>query len=242
MLGWIAAGTDRVQAVAPWIASRLIALHPPLASRLDVDPMGIELPAFGTTPPPPPPLRILFVGRLVPRKGVSTLLEAMMMAPETLLTIVGDGPERPRLELLARPLGDRARFLGERSPRDVDVLTPRHHVIAAPSLPYPRGGEGTPTAVLAAMGAGLVPVASATGGLADLLAFGDLGIAVPPGDAVALAAALRTLAAAPRTLDVLADRARLSSFKHAWPQAAARVEARLQCARASGTRPQDRVQ
>ncbi|MFH1531513.1 MAG: glycosyltransferase family 4 protein [Pseudomonadota bacterium] len=231
VLAWIAAGTDRIQAVAPWIAARLAALHPPLASRIDVDPMGVEIPEPGPPPPATPPLRVLFVGRLVPRKGVAILLEAMASTPEVSLTIVGDGPERRRLEALARPLGSRVRFLGERPPCEVPALHTSHHVIAAPSLPYPRGGEGTPTAVLAAMAAGLVPVASNTGGLADLLASGEHGLTFAPGDAAGLAVALRRLATSEETLSDRSDAARGSTRMHAWPQLAARVEARLRWAR-----------
>jgi glycosyltransferase involved in cell wall biosynthesis len=230
-LAWLGEGTDRIQAVAPWIAARLATLHPPLASRIDVDPMGVVVPVDAAQAPPARPLRVLSVGRLVPRKGVMTLLEALHTTPEVTLTVVGDGPARARLEAAARPLGAQVRFLGEASPSEVAAQIAAHHVIAAPSLPYPRGGEGTPTAVLEAMAAGLVPVASRTGGLSDLLVSGEDGITVTPGDPAALAAALRWLSEHPDERQAMAGRARLRASPQAWELVAARVEARLRGAR-----------
>jgi len=226
-LAGIAAGTDRFQVVAPWMAARLKALHPPIASSVDVDPMGVVLPTDKAAPRPPPPLRVLYVGRLVQRKGVATLLEAVAAVPEATLTIVGDGPERARLETAGSLVGERVHFLGARSPQEVLDLHGEHHVIAAPSLPYPRGGEGTPTAVLDAMAAGLVPLGSRTGGLADLLASGEHGVLVPSDNPDALAAALRRLADTPETLADLSRSARAVTREYAWPQSAARLEARL---------------
>lgn len=230
ILAWVAGGTDRIQAVAPWIATRLTELHPPLGSTIDVDPMGVSLPeSLGS--PPPPPLRVLFVGRLVPLKGVADLLDAIASVAEATLTIVGDGPERANLEQRARPIRDRVHFLGELSPKAVTDLYATHHVIAAPSLPYPRGAEGTPTAVLSAMAAGLVPVASSTGGLADLLAPGGIGVSIPPGDTGALTAALRHLAASKRTLTKLSEAALVKGREQAWAKVAVRVETRLRALR-----------
>ena len=230
-LSWIGGGTDRIQAVAPWIAARLAELDPSLASRIDVDPMGFTAPTTPARAPAAPPLRVLFVGRLVLRKGAATLLEALPVAPGVRLTIVGDGPERARLEAMAESLGERVRFLGEQPPSEVAAQCATHHVIAAPSLPYPRGGEGTPTAVLEAMAAGLVPVASRTGGLSDLLTPGEDGITVPPGDPASLAEALRWLTGHPDARREMSRMARERVREQGWPAVATRVEARLRGAR-----------
>ena len=227
LLRWIADGTDAVQAVAPHIGDRLAALCPTLEDRIFVEPMGISAPAPAAPPPPPPPLRVLVAGRLSPRKGVAVLIEAAEAVPEVVLTIVGDGPERIRLEARARPLGARARFLGEQPPAALDAIYTSHHVVAAPALPYPQGAEGTPTGVLRAMAAGLVPVASETGGLADLLASGREGILVPPGDPAALADALMSLAGAPNRLAACANAARNRGHAHTWPKVAVRVDERV---------------
>ncbi len=227
LLAWVAEGTHRVQAVAPRIATRLATHHPPLAGRIDVDPMGVPLSPNPAPAPTPRSLRVLVVGRLVPRKGVQTLLDAAGQVPGVSVTVVGDGPARAPLAARARPHGAPVRFLGEQAPRAVTRLYPEHHVIAAPSLPYPTGGEGTPTAVLGAMSAGLVPVASRTGGLADLLDAEECGLLHRPGDAPALAAALRRLRDHPDAVASLAASARGRAREQTWSQVAARVEARL---------------
>ncbi len=228
LLRWIAEGTDAVQAVAPHIRARLAALCPTLEDRIFVEPMGVPPPSSApVSPAPPPPLQVLVAGRLLPRKGVAVLIEAAAAAPEVIITIVGDGPERTRLEAQAQPLGGRVRFLGEQPPAALDAIYPSHHVVAAPAIPYQRGAEGTPTSVLRAMAAGLVPVASKTGGLADLLASGREGILVPPGDPMALADALVHLAEDPSRLAGCANRARTCGQDHLWPQVAERVDTRL---------------
>ena len=228
LLRWIAEGTDAVQAVAPHIRARLAALCPRLEDRIFVEPMGVPPPdSAPASPAAPPPLRVLVAGRLLPRKGVAVLIEAAAAAPEIVLTVVGDGPERIRLEALARPLGGRVQFLGEQPPAALDAIYTSHHVVAAPALPYPRGAEGTPTGVLRAMAAGLVPVASKTGGLADLLTSCQEGILVPPGDPTALASALAHLAGDPSRLAACANAARTRGQDHLWPRVAERVDTRL---------------
>lgn len=135
------------------------------------------------------------VGRLVPVKAVDAIIrafEAIVAArPDAHLAIVGDGPERPRLERLARDaaFSGRIRFTGFRRdlPRvyaDLDVL-----LLASKS-------EGTPLALIEALAAGVPCIATAVGGVPDVLADGA-GILVPPGDDAALARAALALFAAP---------------------------------------------
>ena len=92
----------------------------------------------------------VFVGRLHPVKDVDTLLAAAAMVPELELVIVGDGPERPRLEARARRLGveRRVSFRGF-SPRVVDVLR------ASDAFLLSSHGEGMSNALLEAMACGL---------------------------------------------------------------------------------------
>lgn len=138
-----------------------------------------------------PPV-VLTVARLDAQKGLPYLLEAATLVPEAAFVIAGDGPERARLEALARDLGlgDRLVFLGRRG--DIPALLASCDLFVLPSL-Y----EGLPLAVLEAMAAGKPVVATAIGGTDEAVAHGETGWLVPPGDPAALAGAIRALLADP---------------------------------------------
>jgi glycosyltransferase involved in cell wall biosynthesis len=137
---------------------------------------------------------ILSVGRLVPIKGFDVLVRAAALAgapavsPPLTVVILGDGPERARLEEAARRLNVDLRLPGFVSRVDVGRWMVAADLYVQPSLRLPSGRtEGLPTATLEALAAGLPVVASASGGLADLRGVST----VPPGDAHVLAAHLQ---------------------------------------------------
>jgi glycosyltransferase involved in cell wall biosynthesis len=125
------------------------------------------------------------VARLSPEKGVDRLLDAFailrLQHPRTHLLIAGDGPERGRLESQAARLGlgDAVTFLGY-CERVQDVL-PQCDAFALPSLT-----EGIPLALLEAMAAGLPCVATAVGGVPEVLVDGESGLLVAPDSPSAL--------------------------------------------------------
>jgi glycosyltransferase involved in cell wall biosynthesis len=150
-----------------------------------------------------------WVGRMEePKKGLSTLLRAVPALaarhPAARLVLVGDGPARAGLEVLARELGvaGRVRFVGAR--QDAAALCGAFDVFALPSL-----WEGFGMVLLEAMAAGVPAVASRVGGVPEVM--GETGVLVPPGDPAALAAALAGL------LDRPAEVARLgeAAFRRA---------------------------
>jgi len=131
---------------------------------------------------------VIWVGRLDPVKRVDVLLRALRgLADERAvqLLIVGDGPERGRLEGLVGQLSlaERVCFCGMR--QDVAALLGAADVFVQPSE-----WEGLPLAALEAMAAGLPVVASRTAGLVDVVADQVTGLLTPVGDAQALGAAL----------------------------------------------------
>ncbi|HEX5441429.1 MAG TPA: glycosyltransferase [Ktedonobacterales bacterium] len=132
---------------------------------------------------------VVFVGRLVPEKGVAVLVEAFAQLlsgyPTAKLVIVGDGPDRASLEALARRLqiARSVVFAGARN--DVAPFYLLADVVAIPSLSEPFG-----IVAVEAMAAGRPVVASNVGGLADTVVDGQTGRLAPPGDAPALAEAL----------------------------------------------------
>ena len=133
---------------------------------------------------------IVAVGRLKAPKDFFALVRALGKLPPDSFDalIVGEGPDRPRLEEEIRQLGllGRIRLAGER--RDVPELLAGADVFVLPS-----SSEGMPVSVLEAMAAGLPVVASRVGGVPEQVDDGRTGVLVEPGDADDLAAALGRL-------------------------------------------------
>jgi glycosyltransferase involved in cell wall biosynthesis len=137
---------------------------------------------------------VLSVGRLSREKAHIDLLEAFKCLGETKpdillkLVIVGDGPERARLETAAESLGckDRVIFTGQVG--NVQSFYSTADVFALPSL-----SEGSPNVVLEAMAANLPIVATAVGGVPEMLENNESALLVPPNDPPAFAAAMATL-------------------------------------------------
>lgn len=137
---------------------------------------------------------VLGVGRLVPGKGFDVALGAVRQLGGVRLVLVGDGPERSRL---AEAGGADLLLLGEQ-PRDRVALAMR----ACDALVLPSEREGWPNVVTEALACGLRVVASAVGGIPEILGHsppGDLrlGALVPPRDPGALRAALGAVLASP---------------------------------------------
>jgi glycosyltransferase involved in cell wall biosynthesis len=166
---------------------------------------------------------VLFLGRLVPVKGVGVLLAAMQEGPPPgfELLIAGDGPLREELLRQAAPLAGRVRFLGEvQADRKRDVLL-ASDLLVLPSLVLPDGRtEGAPTVVMEALCAGLPVVSSDVGGVRALA--GDAAVLVPPGDGPALLRALGR-ALAPAWLEPARERARLRGAQFDWSVIAPRL-------------------
>ncbi|MBI3565493.1 MAG: glycosyltransferase, partial [Elusimicrobia bacterium] len=136
------------------------------------------------------------VGRLDRQKGFATLIEAMALLKDAPVkcAIIGDGPERARLEALIRKheLEKTVWLLGERG--EIPSWLSAFDVYCLPSL-----WEGLPNALLEAMALGLPVVASAVDGVPEAVTDGKDGVLVPAAKPAPLGAALRALAGdAPR--------------------------------------------
>ena len=144
---------------------------------------------WGENPPDavPADARVLLaVSRLTQQKGVDLAVQALASLPEdTVLVVLGEGPERAALERLARELGvDRRVFLLGRLP-DVAAWLRRASVFV-----HPARWEGFGLAVLEAMLAGLPVVATNVSSLPELVVDGGTGLLVAPDDPAALGSAI----------------------------------------------------
>lgn len=132
-------------------------------------------------------LRIGYLGRLEPYKGVDTLLRAAAMRPGWRVEITGEGPQRPDLETLAGELGiaDRVSFLGFAEGEALADRYRRLDVVVVPSIPWPGWREQFCRVAVEAMASGVPVVASRSGAIPDVVA--EAGVLVEPGDPAALA-------------------------------------------------------
>ncbi len=133
---------------------------------------------------------LVFAGRLGPQKAVGVLLDALVHASGVSLVIAGDGPERSALERRALELGldARVRFLGS-VPRETVLRLFR----AADASVLPSAWENFPHTVVEALAVGCPVIATAVGGVPEVVRDGENGLLVPPGDAAALADCDRTV-------------------------------------------------
>jgi glycosyltransferase involved in cell wall biosynthesis len=170
---------------------------------------------------------LAFAGRLTAQKDLEVALAAMASLPGVRLAVLGDGPERGRLERRATELGldSRARFLGGGG-RD-DVLTLFR---AADAVVLSSSWENFPHTVVEALAVGTPVVATAVGGVSEVVRDGENGLLVPPRDAGALAAALRRLGDAPGLRERLAAAAAPSVEPLAEERLLAVIEERLEAA------------
>ena len=191
MLGrWIARRLDALVAVGV-ASARGIEQYAGLSpGAVRVIHNGVEIvPERPPRPDPGPLATVGAIGRLSPEKGYEDLIGLLERVAAARVVLVGDGPERERLQALAaeRGVGERFEITGwqpdpERFLAEFDLLT-------APS----RAEGSPPLTVLDAMMLGVPVVAADVGSVAEAVADGDTGLLVPPQDPDALAAAVERL-------------------------------------------------
>lgn len=136
---------------------------------------------------------LLSVGLLVERKGHHRAIEAMRLLPDCDLLILGEGPERVRLEALVRrlELGDRVRLLGSRPHHELPAF-----YSAADALVLASSREGWANVLLEAMACGTPVVASPIPGNPEVVQGPEAGVIAPTNSPDGIAAGVRTLFAA----------------------------------------------
>lgn len=198
---WLKTGVAR-RARALAVVSRAMrgpmqALAGP-GARLSVLPMGVDL-AGAFHPEPAVPRRgLLFVGRLVEKKGLDVLLRALpalrRQRPELVLTVIGDGPMRASWQALAAGLGlaGCVHFLGARRSAELPAYYRAAEVFVAPFVQAASGDqEGLGLVLVEALGCGCPVVVSDLPACADVHQGMDGVLTVPAGQVPALGEALR---------------------------------------------------
>jgi len=196
----IGADVTRVVATCSDEVFELVRMGVP-RRKISVVPCGVDVERFTPNGPRAPRgrlPRLLWLGRLVERKGVDTVIQALAKVPDAELLVAGgpprcrlaDDPEACRLMDLARTLqlSDRVSFLGRVEHDQVPPLIRSADVVVSTPWYEPFG-----IVPLEAMACGVPVVGSAVGGMADTIVDGVTGIHVPPRRPDVLAPALRSL-------------------------------------------------
>jgi colanic acid/amylovoran biosynthesis glycosyltransferase len=184
-------------ACSKFIASQLVQRGCP-EHKIRVHYIGIDLEKFSPDPAVAREPFVLFVGRLVEKKGCDLLIRAMSRVqksmPEVELVIIGNGPLRSDLENLAAQSLTRYRFLGAQPPELVHSWMNRSLVFAAPSVTASTGEtEGLPISILEAQAMGLPVVSSVHAGIPEAVIHGETGFLIEEGEWEHLAEYLSTL-------------------------------------------------
>lgn len=222
---------SRIITVSETLGRDLETAWPEASGRWVAIPNGVDL--QGAEPRPPAEVRrelglpaagplVGMIARLAPQKGIPEFLKAAQWVcerrPEVHFALAGQGPLREEAERLRADLGleRRLTLVGE-------VDSPRGFAGALAALVVASTSEGSSLAAMEAMAAGRPVVATAVGGVPEVVADGETGLLIPPGDAEALAAAVEALLADPERAAEMGERGRR--------RAAERFDVRLMLAR-----------
>jgi glycogen(starch) synthase len=190
------------------------ALIRQIEHKISVIPNGIRMPAAARSDGD----KVVYVGRLIENKGVADLLQAMKQFPDSKVLIVGDGPDRARLESLAQ--GMQVTFAGQVAPSAVIDYLRQARLLVLPS----HLGDGLPNVIIEAVANGVPVVATRTAGIPDLVHHGETGFLYEPGDIQQMTAHIGRLL----TDDALRERysqgGRQVAHAYSWDAVAPQVE------------------
>ncbi len=220
---------DALVAISRFTRSAYTELAPECESRIVDIPNGVHLKEIGQPVPRPddldaavrPGAYVLFLGRLVERKGVDVLLKALALMPPAggvQLVIAGDGAERGDLQTLASQLKleERVRFVGVARDERKSYLLQNALCTVVPT----RTWEGLPLVVLEAFAAGKAVIASRVPGVVDVVHPGQTGMLVPPDTPDALSAVLLHAFRNPTDMSRLGRQARQVANEYSWSNVA----------------------
>lgn len=196
------------------------------STRSSIIPNGASIEHFARAHPAelPPGRRLLFVGRLEPRKGFRHAIDAFAALGERYddlrLVVVGEGPQRTQVRRLPPALRDRVDMIGGAS----HAALPTYHAASDLFISPATGRESFGIVLVEAMAAGLPVVASDLPGYSEVVRHEREGLLVPPADPAALAEAAARILDDPALARRLSVAGRLRARTFAWSRIAARVE------------------
>ncbi|HEY7809711.1 MAG TPA: glycosyltransferase [Allosphingosinicella sp.] len=161
---------------------------------------------------------LVSAGALIPLKGQALVIEALHALPEATLILVGDGPERARLEAVAAPLGKRVRFLGNRPHGELPGL-----LAAADVMVLPSEREGLANVWVEALACGTPVVITDVGGAREVVDRPEAGRLVAR-SAEGIAEGVRAVLATPSSPEA----ARAAAERFSWQRNAAELQAHLE--------------
>lgn len=208
---------DAVIAVSRHLKEQLIARYHVPAGKIRVIYNAVRPPEWIGRLPTRAPV-VLYLGRLAAMKGVDTFLRAgarvLTQLPDVVLVVAGEGPEYPRLLMLAAHLGigNRVLFLGKVTEEERSALLARTSVFVLPSIVEPFG-----IAALEAMAAGVPTIVSKTSGIVEVA---EAVFAVDFWDIDEFASRIAELLQYPVLRTTMGERGREDALREGWPERA----------------------
>jgi glycosyltransferase involved in cell wall biosynthesis len=213
---WITGKAEKLTVVSSAMKTKASRLGLKAEHDTAVIPMGVD--SYDIFKPPGPEIErrgLLFVGRLVDKKGIEYLLQAMPTVlaafPDETLTIIGDGPLKEQLEELCKNTGieRQVKFLGPVVNEEIPVFLQHSAVTVFPSIVTDSGDqEGTPVAIMEALACECATVVSDYPGARDIISHGETGLLVAERDSQAIAEQIILLLRNPNMRDTLGANAR----------------------------------
>lgn len=217
LLEWKLRKARFIRSISDYNRRFLERLYPHVRGRIEVIHVGIEPEKYETASRPAvsEPPRLLCVAAHKPYKGLPVLIEACRILRDEGVTVrcdvIGHGPMHDELEAMIRDRGlsDVVHLLGARGEDDVTRMMREAAVFVLPSIIAPDGQmEGIPVALMEALASARPAVGTSISGIPELIEDGVTGRLVPPGDAPALARAIRELLDDPERAEAMAMRGR----------------------------------
>lgn len=232
------ANPSRFKKIYPWLTPLLVAIWRQAAFRtvcsqelatlgraadptadFIVIPNGVETDRFKpAVRPPSSKIKILFIGRLIPRKGFERVVRALPAVRSTTkqpfeVEVVGSGAARPDLDALAETLGvtDLIRYVGAVPYESLEQSYQYADIFILTSL-----SEGMPSVILEAMGCGLPIIASDVGGNNEIVREGENGYLIDGDDIALIATRLAALINDDQLRHRLGARSRALSLAYDW--------------------------
>lgn len=207
------------------------SIHPYIPGEYRIIPNAVDTERFNPNTPPlarlgGPNPKILFLGRLDPRKGLEQLLNALPLIrkelPATHLIVAGSGPQESRYKRMASELGlgDSVTFLGFVSPEELPACYASCDVYCSPAL----GGESFGIVLIEAMASGKAVVASDIPGYREVIKDGENGLLVNPAKPQEIATATIRILRDSSLRKGLERRGRAAAEEYSWSKIAKRIE------------------